>query len=133
MAKKPTVYYATGRRKTAVARIFLKTGSGNLLVNGKKLEDFTASETSRAAVLSPFVVAEAKGQYDLEATVTGGGPSAQVGALRHGISRCLATIDPGKYRPLLKKAGMITRDDRMVERKKYGLHKARKRGQYSKR
>jgi small subunit ribosomal protein S9 len=133
MAKQPTVYYATGRRKTAAARVFMTKGSGAITINGKALEDFTKSESAKALLQSPFVVAEAKGEYDIRATVEGSGPAAQVGALRHGIARALVVADAEKYRPLLKKAGMMTRDSRMVERKKYGLHKARKKGQYSKR
>lgn len=134
MAKaKQTVIYATGKRKTSAARVFMKTGSGKVTVNGKELNEFTLIESGRALVLSPFVVADARNKYDINATVKGGGWSSQLGALRHGIARCLATSDAETYRGPLKKAGMLTRDDRMVERKKYGLHKARKRPQFSKR
>jgi small subunit ribosomal protein S9 len=133
MAKAPTVYYATGKRKTSAARIFMQSGSGKVQVNGKDLKDFTLSETGRTLVLSPFVVAEVRDQYDVRATVAGGGPSAQLDAIKHGIARALVVANAEKNRPLLKKAGFLTRDDRMVERKKYGLHKARKRPQFSKR
>ena len=130
---KPTVYYATGKRKTSAARIFLKSGSGKFTVNGKLLNDFTASAPGRVLVVSPFVVTETQNKYDVEVTVAGGGWSAQLGAIRHGVARALSTIDDNKLRPVLKAAGMLTRDDRMVERKKYGKHKARKSGQFSKR
>jgi len=130
---KPTVYYATGKRKTSAARIFLKTGSGKFSVNGKTLNDFTSSAPGRVLAASPFAVTETQNKYDVEATVAGGGWSAQLGAIRHGIARALASLDENKHRPALKAAGMLMRDDRMVERKKYGRHKARKRGQYSKR
>src|SRR5690348_14290736 len=130
---KATVYYATGKRKTAAARIFMQSGSGKISVNGKDLNDYTKSETGRVLVASPFVTADARNKYDVTATVQGGGPSAQLDAIKHGISRALVVADTAKYRAPLKKAGFLTRDDRMVERKKYGLHKARKRPQFSKR
>lgn len=130
---KATIYYATGKRKTSAARVFLKTGSGKFVVNGKALNDFTASAPGRALAVSPFVVTETQNKYDVEATVSGGGWSAQLGAIRHGIARALAGVDDNKLRPALKAAGLLTRDDRMVERKKYGKHKARKRPQFSKR
>jgi small subunit ribosomal protein S9 len=130
---KPTVYYATGKRKTSAARVFLKSGSGKFSVNGKALNDFTASAPGRVLAVSPFVVTETQNKYDVEVTVAGGGWSAQLGAIRHGVARALSTIDDNKLRPALKAAGMLTRDDRMVERKKYGKHKARKSGQFSKR
>lgn len=133
MAKAPTTYYATGRRKTAAARIFMKSGAGKITVNGKELNVFTKSETGRVLVASPFVVSDVRNQYDVLATVEGGGPSAQLDAIKHGIARALVAVDSEKFRPALKKAGFLTRDDRMVERKKYGLHKARKRPQFSKR
>lgn len=134
MAKaREKIMYASGKRKTSTARIFMKSGSGKVKVNGKELNDFTLIESGRALVLSPFVVADARNKYDIEATVSGGGWSSQLGAIRHGIARALAASDVENFRPALKKAGMLTRDDRMVERKKYGLHKARKRPQFSKR
>jgi small subunit ribosomal protein S9 len=130
---KATVYYATGRRKTAAARIFMQSGTGQISVNGKSLDEFTKSESGRVLAASPFVAADARNQYDVKATVTGGGPSAQLDAIKHGIARALVVANAEKNRPALKKAGFLTRDDRMVERKKYGLHKARKRPQFSKR
>lgn len=133
MAKNATVYYATGKRKTSAARVFLKAGSGKVSVNGKALNDFTGSAPGRVLAVSPFAVTETQNKYDVEVTVAGGGWSSQLGAIRHGIARALATIDDNKHRPSLKAAGMLTRDDRMVERKKYGKHKARKRPQFSKR
>ncbi len=133
MATKGTVYYATGKRKTSAARVFMKNGSGKVTINGKDLNDHTKIESGRALVLSPFVVADARNKFDVEATVAGGGWSSQLDAIRHGIARALVAADAEKNRPPLKKAGMLTRDDRMVERKKYGLHKARKRPQFSKR
>jgi len=130
---KPTVYYATGKRKTAASRIFLTTCSGKITVNGKDINEFTKSDSGRVLAASPFVVADARNKYDVQATVAGGGPSAQLDAIKHGIARALVIADSDKYRAPLKKAGFLTRDDRMVERKKYGLHKARKRPQFSKR
>lgn len=127
------VYYATGRRKTSAARIFLKAGSGKFNVNGKTLEDFAQSNVQRALAVSPLVATETAQKYDVDAQVMGGGYSAQVGAIKHGVARALASVEDNKYRPTLKAAGMLTRDDRMVERKKYGKHKARKRPQFSKR
>ncbi len=139
MAKKTTVtknesvYYATGRRKTSAARVFLKPGKGAVSVNGLPVEKYLPTPTSIMKALSPFSVTETKGQFDAEVTVSGGGRIGQAGAIAHGITRALLVFDSEKYRGTLKKAGMVTRDDRMVERKKYGLHKARRRGQYSKR
>ncbi len=139
MAKKTTVtksesvYYATGRRKTSAARVFLKPGKGVVNVNGLPVEKYLPTPTSIMKALSPFSVTETKGQFDAEVTVAGGGRIGQAGAIAHGITRALLVFDTDKYRAILKKAGMVTRDDRMVERKKYGLHKARRKGQYSKR
>ncbi|OFZ12152.1 MAG: 30S ribosomal protein S9 [Bdellovibrionales bacterium RBG_16_40_8] len=131
--KGEAVYYATGKRKTSAARVFLRPGKGNLVVNGMPLEKYLPTPTSITKALSPFAVTETKGMYDANITVSGGGKIGQAGAIAHGITRALLVIDSDKLRAPLKKAGMVTRDDRMVERKKYGLHKARKRGQYSKR
>lgn len=130
---KGTVYYATGKRKTSAARVFLKSGKGQIMVNGMEIEKYLPTPTSIMKAVSPFTVTETKGQFDAIITVSGGGKIGQAGAIAHGITRALLVFDSGKYRGVLKKAGMVTRDDRMVERKKYGLHKARKRGQYSKR
>lgn len=126
------VYYATGRRKTSAARVFLKQGSGQITVNGKKLDEYIVDPTRRQLVWQAFEVTGSKGQYDAYITVSGGGLSGQAGAIRHGISRALCNTDE-ENRPKLKQAGLLTRDPRMVERKKYGLHKARRAVQFSKR
>jgi small subunit ribosomal protein S9 len=130
MAEK--VFYATGRRKTSVARVYLKEGRGDVVVNDRALKDYFGRETSRMIVLQPFEVTNTSGQFDAKVNVCGGGISGQAGAIRHGITRALMSVDPG-LRSALKKAGYVTRDPRAVERKKYGRHKARKRPQYSKR
>jgi small subunit ribosomal protein S9 len=132
-APKATIYYATGKRKTSAARVFLKPGKGQITVNDMAIEKYLPTPTSIMKALSPFAVTETKGQFDAQITVSGGGKIGQAGAIAHGLTRALLVFDSEKYRGTLKKAGMVTRDDRMVERKKYGLHKARKRGQYSKR
>jgi len=130
MAEK--VFYATGRRKTSVARVHLKEGKGNIEVNGDTLEKYFGRETARMVVLQPFQVTQTLGSFDTEVNVSGGGSSGQAGAIRHGITHALLQVNPD-FRSPLKKAGFITRDPRAVERKKYGRHKARKRPQYSKR
>jgi len=132
-ATKDSSYYATGKRKTSAARVFLKPGRGEVTVNEMPIEKYLPTPTSLMKALSPFTVTNTKGLYDAAITVHGGGKIGQAGAIAHGITRALLVLDSAKYRDSLKKAGMVTRDDRMVERKKYGLHKARKRGQYSKR
>jgi small subunit ribosomal protein S9 len=126
------VFYATGRRKTSAARVFLKEGTGKIVVNGKKLEDYVVDPVRRQLVMQPFEVTSTKGQFDAFVTVKGGGLTGQAGAVRHGISRALSGVDEA-HRPPLKAVGLLTRDPRMVERKKYGLHKARKATQFSKR
>ncbi len=126
------VFYATGRRKTSAARVFLKTGTGKITINGKKLEDYVVDPVKRQLVLQPFQVTSTKDQFDAFITVNGGGLTGQAGAVRHGISRALSGADK-THRPSLKAVGLLTRDPRMVERKKYGLHKARKATQFSKR
>lgn len=126
------VFYATGRRKTSASRVFLKAGSGKITVNGKKLEEYIVDPTRRQLVIQPFEVTNTKGQFDAYITVKGGGLSGQAGAIRHGISRALSGVDTENRSPL-KKLGLLRRDPRMVERKKYGLHKARKATQFSKR
>ncbi len=123
---------ATGRRKTAVARVLLMPGEGKIVVNGRPWEQYFARPTSRMIILQPFELTQTLGRYDVVANVHGGGLAAQAEAVRHGITRTLLVIDP-EFRPILKKAGFIRRDPREVERKKYGRHKARKRPQYSKR
>ncbi len=130
MAEK--IFYATGRRKTSVARVYLREGQGSLLINGRSLDDYFGRETSRMIVLQPFQVTQTVGNFDVRVNVVGGGISGQAGAIRHGITRALLQLNPD-LRSTLKKAGFVTRDPRAVERKKYGHHKARKRPQYSKR
>ena len=122
----------TGRRKTSVARVRVVAGTGQFKLNGRPLADYFPVETLQAAVLEPFRVTETEGQYDVIARIHGGGVSGQAGALRHGISRALEGEEPERRGPL-KKAGLLTRDPRETERKKYGLKKARKAPQYSKR
>jgi small subunit ribosomal protein S9 len=122
----------TGRRKTAVASVRLLPGSGAITVNQRTLENYFPRDTARMRILEPFELTETKGQYDIIISVRGGGSSAQADAVRHGISRALVAASEG-LRPALRKNGMLTRDPREVERKKYGRHKARKRPQYSKR
>ena len=124
--------YATGRRKSSAARVFLTTGSGNITVNGKPLDRFFGRETARMIVRQPLETVSMLERVDVSVTVTGGGTSGQAGAIRHGISRALVDYDE-ELRRRLRKAGFLTRDAREVERKKIGLHKARKRPQYSKR
>ena len=132
MAERKTEYWATGKRKSAVARVRIASGEGTLTVNRKSLTDYFGRETVRMIVQQPFEMTQTQGQYDVIVNVRGGGNSAQASAIRHGITRALLQVNPG-FRPVLKKAGFITRDSREVERKKYGRHKARKRPQYSKR
>lgn len=131
-AAKEQHYYATGRRKTSAARVFLKNGSGKITVNGQALEKYLPMAISRMIVESPFVVTDTKNQYDARITVVGGGTTGQSEAIRHGVSRALIALNPD-LRSTLKKAGMLTRDSRMVERKKYGKHGARRSTQFSKR
>ena len=124
--------YATGRRKDAVARVWLKPGSGKIVVNGREQEVYFARPTLRLVINQPFQVAEREGQYDVVATVKGGGLSGQAGAVKHGISQALAKFEPN-LRVAVKAAGFLTRDSRVVERKKYGRAKARRSFQFSKR
>lgn len=131
MAK--TQYYGTGRRKSSVARVRLIPGTGNITVNGKALDDYLAMEIVKREVKRPFEIAGCEGKFDVIALVDGGGYTGQAGALRHGISRALCEADREAYRPALKAAGFLTRDSRMKERKKYGLKKARRASQFSKR
>jgi len=125
-------FYATGRRKEASARVWIHPGDGAITVNGKGVEVYFKREVLRMILAQPYEAAEVKGQYDLVATVCGGGLSGQAGAIRHGLARALVNVDE-KMRPALKKAGLLTRDARRVERKKYGRPGARKRFQFSKR
>ena len=124
--------YATGKRKTAIARVWLKAGTGVIVVNGKPVDDYFERETSRMILRQAFELIEQQDQFDVWATCSGGGKSAQAEAMRHGISRALCILDPEKRGPI-KKAGFLTRDARKKERKKYGQPGARKRFQYSKR
>jgi small subunit ribosomal protein S9 len=124
--------YGTGRRKSAVARVYMKPGKGDIIVNGKPVDEFFSRETGRMVVRQPLVLTENLTRFDFQVNVTGGGESGQAGAVRHGITRALIDYDAA-LKPPLKKAGLVTRDAREVERKKVGLHKARRRKQFSKR
>ena len=132
MAKAAATNNGTGRRKTATARVFLKKGKGEIVINGRPVDQYFGRETARMMVRAPFVVLEMQDKFDVSVNVAGGGPSGQAGAIRHGISRALMDYN-ADFRPALRKAGFVTRDAREVERKKIGLHGARRRPQYSKR
>jgi small subunit ribosomal protein S9 len=125
-------YLGTGKRKTSVARVILRPGDGTTWINGRTLEEYFPRDALRTAVLGPLRAAGAEGRFDIRARIHGGGPSGQAGALRHGIARALVEADP-ELRSVLKREGFLTRDARKVERKKAGLHKARKAPQFSKR
>jgi len=127
-----TQYYATGRRKSSTARVYLRPGKGEITVNKRSLDTYFGRETSRMVVKQPLELSEMMGKFDIYVNVDGGGNTGQAGAIRHGITRALIEYDE-TLRPILRKAGFVTRDARCVERKKIGLHKARKRPQYSKR
>jgi small subunit ribosomal protein S9 len=131
-AERPSIIWATGKRKSSVARVRLQAGGGEIVVNARPLDDYFGRETSRMIVNQPFEVTSTLAQYRVDAKVRGGGVAAQAVAIRHGITRALMQANP-ELRPSLKQAGFVTRDPREVERKKYGRHKARKRPQYSKR
>jgi len=124
--------YGTGRRKSAVARVFIKPGSGNIVVNGKPLDEFFSRETGRMIVRQPLVLTENESTFDILVNVVGGGESGQAGAVRHGITRALIDYN-ADLKGDLRRAGFVTRDAREVERKKVGFHKARRRKQFSKR
>ncbi|WP_410520987.1 30S ribosomal protein S9 [Candidatus Tisiphia endosymbiont of Beris chalybata] len=124
--------YSTGRRKNAIARVWIQVGNGQIIVNKKNVEQYFTRESHVKTLLQPFVVTKSAGQYNIICTVKGGGVSGQMGAVLHGIARALNKIAP-EYHDLLHKAGLLTRDSRVVERKKYGQHKARKNTQFSKR
>ena len=124
--------YATGKRKNAIARVWIKPGPGKITVNGRDIETYFARPVLRMMIAQPFDTAERNDSYDVTCTVTGGGLSGQAGAVRHGISKALTYYEPG-LRPVLKKGGFLTRDPRVVERKKYGKAKARRSYQFSKR
>ncbi len=125
-------YYGTGRRKSSSARVFMKRGSGNIIVNGRPLDQYFGRETARMVVRQPLELVDAADGFDIKVTVRGGGITGQAGAIRHGITRALIAYDETLKRPL-RQAGFVTRDARKVERKKVGLHKARRAPQYSKR
>jgi small subunit ribosomal protein S9 len=126
-------FYSTGRRKSSAARVFLRSGgTGSIMVNSRPLDEYFGRETSRMVVRQPLDLVEMLTNFDIMVTVKGGGNGGQAGAIRHGITRALIAYDEA-LRPMLRKAGLVTRDARVVERKKVGLHKARKRPQYSKR
>ena len=125
-------FLGTGRRKTAVARVRLAAGSGKIIVNNRAFENYFPIENLRMQALQPLTVTETAAKFDVRVSVAGGGPSGQAGAVRHGISKALTYYEPD-LRPVLKAGGYLTRDSRVVERKKYGRHKARRRPQYSKR
>ena len=134
MAKKSEniVFQGTGRRKESIARVRLTSGKGEIVVNGRKLDEYFGTEILKVIVNQPFAVTNTVGKYDVIVKVTGGGYTGQAGAIRHGISRALLEAN-SEYRPVLKSNGFLTRDPRMKERKKYGLKKARKAPQFSKR
>jgi small subunit ribosomal protein S9 len=124
--------YGTGRRKTSVARVFIKPGKGKFIINDKTLDEYFARETGRMVVRQPLVLTDHLQTFDIKVNVDGGGESGQAGAVRHGLTRALIEYDPA-LKPALSKAGLVTRDAREVERKKVGLHKARRAKQFSKR
>ena len=132
MASKKVVYYGTGRRKSSIARVRLVEGNGKITVNGKSIDEFFGAETLKVIVKQPLTATNTLEKYDVICKVTGGGFTGQAGAIRHGLSRALL-IANGEFRPTLKQNGYLTRDPRMKERKKYGLKKARKAPQFSKR
>lgn len=132
MVETTQTYYGTGRRKSSTARVYLVRGKGEITINNRPVDEYFGRETARMIVRQPLVTLDVVERFDVKVNVSGGGPSGQAGAIRHGITRALLQYD-GTLRPALRKAGYVTRDARAVERKKYGLHKARKRPQYSKR
>ncbi|AZZ35721.1 30S ribosomal protein S9 [Bdellovibrio sp. qaytius] len=126
------LFYATGRRKTSSARVYLKPGKGKVTINGKTSDGYLTRLQSRMVIMQPIELLGQAGKFDLRVMVAGGGESGQAGAIRHGVTRALILFNP-EFKAELKKAGFVTRDPRMVERKKYGIRGARRRGQYSKR
>ena len=125
-------YYGTGRRKKSIARVYLVPGKGDVVINKRSMDEYFGLETLKVIVRQPLVATETADKYDVMVNVKGGGYTGQAGAIRHGIARALLQVD-NEFRPTLKKAGFLTRDPRMKERKKYGLKKARKASQFSKR
>ena len=132
MPKEVPVFYATGRRKSATARVYMRAGNGQFVVNKRPLDEFFSRETSKMILRQPLQLVEMAGSVDIKVTVRGGGMSGQAGAIKHGISRALIKLNP-EFRGVLKKSGFLTRDARIKERKKYGQPGARKRFQFSKR
>ena len=130
---KAASFYGTGRRKKSIARVYLTPGKGNITINKRSIDEYLGLETLKVIVRQPLVLTETLDKFDVNVTVRGGGTTGQAGAIRHGISRALLQADSDEYRPALKKAGYLTRDPRMKERKKYGLKKARRAPQFSKR
>ena len=128
-----TKYYGTGRRKSSVARVYLVPGTGKITINKRDIDEYLGLETLKVVVRQPLVATETADKFDVIVNVHGGGYTGQAGAIRHGISRALLQVDSDEYRPSLKKAGFLTRDPRMTERKKYGLKAARRAPQFSKR
>ena len=129
---KTAQYYGTGRRKKSIARVYLVPGTGNITVNKRNIDEYFGLETLKVIVRQPLVATETVDKFDVKVTVRGGGTTGQAGAIRHGVARALLTVD-NDFRPVLKKAGYLTRDPRMKERKKYGLKGARRAPQFSKR
>ena len=132
MAKSKERYYGTGRRKKSIARVYVFQGNGNIVINKRNLDDYVGLEVLKKIINQPFEVTNTLGKYDVQVNVHGGGPTGQAGAIRHGIARALLQVD-NEFRALLKKEGLLTRDPRMKERKKYGLKAARRAPQFSKR
>ncbi len=130
---KSTRYYGTGRRKSSVARVYVTPGTGKITINKKDIEEYFGLDTLKVIVRQPFAVTGTDGKFDVLVNVYGGGFTGQAGAIRHGIARALSEANTEEYRPALKKAGFLTRDSRMKERKKYGLKAARRAPQFSKR
>ena len=126
-------YYGTGRRKTSVARVYLVPGTGKITINKRDIDEYLGLETLKLTVRQPLVATATSDKFDINVNVCGGGIAGQAGAIRHGISRALLEVDAEEYRPILKKAGFLTRDPRMKERKKYGIKAARRAPQFSKR
>ena len=127
------LFYGTGRRKKSIARVRLVPGQGDITINNRSLDDYFGLETLKVIVKQPLVATKTEGRYNVSVNVVGGGFTGQAGAIRHGIARALLEIDSETFRPILKKAGFLTRDPRMKERKKYGLKAARRASQFSKR
>ena len=132
MSKSKSKFYGTGRRKKSIARVYVFQGNGNIVINKRNLDDYVGLEVLKKIINQPFEVTNTLGKYDVQVNVHGGGPTGQAGAIRHGIARALLQVD-NEFRALLKKEGLLTRDPRMKERKKYGLKAARRAPQFSKR